>query len=235
MDEMKALADFGRDLDREPPAALLRQRNRLLDALGDGDGKGRAIRRRTNRRLRFGLAGAATVLTAGTALIAGTVFTAAVPAPHHTALAVPPPTGITALAGWSVKTEAGGKVQVSLRELTDAGALRRALASAHVPARVWLVPVEVSDPKTFGALAAPIVGCTPDYLLVKRLEGPQGVDGLEFPAPDAARGVVFQIDPSAMPADTVVNIILYTLKGEEGGYYIAVTKSADNACTPYEN
>lgn len=218
MDEMKALAVFGRDMNQEPPATLLRQRSRLLDALADG----RAVRRRPRRRLLF--AGTAAVLVAGAALAL------VLPARHGGSAAAP--TGV-ALAGWSVKAEADGDVQVTLRELTDATAVRQALASAKVPARVWLVPVKAADPTTFGALAAPIVGCTPDYLRMKRIEGQTGVDGVEYPVANA-QGIVFQVKPSAMPANTIVNIVLYTLEGKESGYYIAVTKSADNACTPYE-
>ena len=219
MDEMKVLADFGRALDPEPPAALLRQRNRLVDALEGG----RAIRRGPRPWLVSAAAAAV--------LVAGAVLAVALPAQHGES---PSPRTSVALAGWSVTAEAGGEVQVSLRELTDATAVRQALAAAHVPARVWLVPVKVADPKTFGALAAPIVGCTPDYLQEKRIEGRHGVDGVEYP-PAAAQGVVFLVEPSAMPPHTVVNIVLYTLQGEESGYYIAVTEATDNACTPYEN
>jgi hypothetical protein len=142
------------------------------------------------------------------------------------------PTVDAALAGWSVKADADGDVKVTLRELADATAVRQALASANVPARVWLVPVEVADPKTFGALAAPIVGCTPDYLEMKRIEGRSGVDGVDFDGA-GTQGVVFTVKPSAMPASTVVNIILYTLNGAESGYYVAVGKSSANACTSY--
>lgn len=225
MDDMKILADFGRELDLEPPAALLRQRNRLLDALETGP----AARRSRRRPL---LAGATAVLAAG-AVLAVTLPT------HHGAATSPPaaagsPTVDAAPAGWSVKTEADGDVQVMFRELTDATAVRQALSSANVPARVWLVPVRVADPRTFGALSTPIVGCTPDYLDEKRIEGATGVDGVEFPT-TSAPGVVFTVDPSAMPKNTVVNIILYTLDGAESGYYIAVSKTTDNACTPYRD
>jgi hypothetical protein len=148
MDDMKILADFGRDLDREPPATLVRQRNRLLDVLENKP----AVRHRTGRRLL--LAGASAVLVAGVAL--------AVALPAHVAPTLPPaaagsPTGSVALAGWSVKAEVGGDVDVTIRELTDATALRQALGAAKVPARVWLVPVKVPDPTTFAAIAAPIV------------------------------------------------------------------------------
>lgn len=227
MDEMKLLAEFGRELDRDPPATLVRQRNRLLDAVGDAEAGA------ATRRLRRGplLAGATGVLVAG-ALLAVTL-----PASHGSPAKSPTANGSTnadvSLAGWSVKAEADGDVEVTLRELTDADALRQALASAKVPARVWLVPTSVADPKTWAALSAPIVGCATDYLQMKRILETTGIVGIGFPNA-GSREVVFTIDPSALPANTMVNIVLYTLDGAAAGYYISVSKATDNPCTPYQ-
>ena len=225
MDDMKILAEFGRDLDQEPPATLVQQRNRLLDALESG----RAPRHPRRRPL---LVGATAALAVGAVL--AVTLTGSHGEPTTPPAAAGSPTVGVALAGWSVKADADGDVQVTLRELTDATAVRQALASANVPARVWLVPVKVADPKTFGALAAPIVGCTPDYLEQKQIEGQSGVDGVDFDG-TGTQGVVFTVKPSAMPPSTVVNIILYTLDGAESGYFVAVGKSTANACTPYDN
>jgi hypothetical protein len=228
MDEMKLLADFGRELDREPPNALVRQRNRLLDAV-ENAGTGTAARRL--RRPRPLLAGAAAVL------VAGALLAVVLPAGHGSSagphIASGSPTTDVALAGWSVKAEADGEVEVTLRELTDAAAVRRALAAAKVPARVWVVPTSVADPKTWAALSAPIVGCATDYLQMKQILQTTGIAGLGFPN-TGAREVVFTVDPSLLPAKTVVNIVLYTLDGAADGYYLSVSKPTDNACTPYQ-
>ncbi|MFI6518661.1 LCP family protein [Spirillospora sp. NPDC050679] len=55
MDDLKAIRDLGDDLGHEPPAALVRQRQRLLDAAG-----GRAPRRRPGRWPVIGVVAAAT-------------------------------------------------------------------------------------------------------------------------------------------------------------------------------
>ena len=234
MDEMKLLAEFGRDLDREPPAALVRQRNRLLDAVGDA-AAGTATRhshpRPRPRPSRPLLAGAAALLVA-VALLA-----VLLPTGHGSPAASPTATGSpttdAALAGWSVKAEADGEVEVTVRDLTDATAVRRALAAAKVPARVWLVPTTVADPKTWAALSAPIVGCPTDYLQMKRILETTGIVGIGFPNA-GPRDVVFTVEPSLLPENTVVNIVLYTLDGAAAGYYISVGENTDNACTPYQ-
>jgi hypothetical protein len=232
MDEMRMLAELGRELHREPPASLARQRNRLLDAARDGDV--RAGRVRTRAPLRRPL-----LLGAGAVLVAGALF-AALQTAHPGSPAVRPAadgasgsaTASVALAGWSVRTQADGSVEVTLRQLTDATALRRALASAKVPARVWLVPAGAADPKSFAALSAPVVGCPVDYLGMKRILQTTGMPGIAFP-PSGARDVVFTVRPSALPGGTVVNVVLYTVDGAEAGYYLSVSKATDNACTPY--
>ena len=225
MDDMQILTEFGREMDLEPPATLVRQRNRLLDALEHN----RPVRRSRRRPL---FAGAAALLGVGA------VLAVALPTGHHGISAAPPatttPTVNVSLAGWSVKGEAGGGVEVVLKELTDATELRQALAEAKVPARVWLVPTKVADPKTFAALSAPIVGCPVDYVQMKRIESTTGIVGISF-AQTREPGVLFTVTPSKLPEDTVVNIVLYTLNGEENGYYISVSKTTDNACTPYRN
>ncbi|MBR7836271.1 hypothetical protein KDL01_23540 [Actinospica durhamensis] len=226
MDDMQILAEFGRELDLAPPATLVRQRNRLLEAVDSN----RAVRRSYRRPL---FAGAAALLSAAA------VLAVALPTAHHGTsgalhVATDTPTVSVSLAGWSVKSEAGGSVEVALKELTDATELRQALAQAKVPARVWLVPTKVADPKTFAALSAPIVGCPVDYVQMKRIESTTGIVGVSFARSDTP-GVLFTVTPSKLPEDTVVNIVLYTLNGVENGYYISVSKTSDNACTPYQN
>lgn len=227
MDEMQVLADLGHTLEREPPATLARQRNRLLGALEDA-AAGNADRRGRRRPL-FAVGAAALVATAACVLILPSHHDAPVashPASH-------PSTTALALAGWSVQSQSDGDVEVTLKQLTDATALREALASAKVPARVWLVPTSVPDPKTFAALSAPIVGCPVDYTQMKRIEQATGIVGISFPN-TAARDLVFTIDPSVLPENTVVNIVLYTLHGAEAGYYISVSEVTANACTPFQ-
>ncbi|MFC9969684.1 LCP family protein [Spirillospora sp. NPDC127200] len=55
MDELKAIRDLGDGLGHEPPATLVRQRQRLLEAAG-----GRAPRRRPGRRFIIGVVAAVT-------------------------------------------------------------------------------------------------------------------------------------------------------------------------------
>ncbi len=222
MDDMQILAEFGHEIDREPPAGLVRQRSRLLDALEND----RAARRSYRRPL---FAGAAALLGVGA------VLAVALPAGHHgTSAATTAPTVDVSLAGWSVKSEANGTVQIVVRELTDPTEVRQALAEAKVPARVWLVPTKVADPKTYAALSAPIVGCPVDYLQMKRIQETTGIPGVDSGKWDQP-GVIFDISPSKLPEGTVVNIVLYTLNGQEAGYFVSVSKTTANACTPIQN
>ena len=222
MDDLKILAEFGRDLDREPPATLVRQRNRLLAAVAAAP-----PRRRLRRPL---LAGTAAGLVAGAALaVALPSGRTAAPTPVAAPSTAGGPTIDASLAGWSVQTEADGSSLVTLKDLTDATALRQALAAGHVPARVWLVPTKVADPKTFEVLSMPIVGCPVDYVQMKQYMI-KGIPGLSF-SDTSEPGTIFSVNPSKLPAGTVLNLVIYTLGGVEDGYYISVSKSTDNACT----
>jgi hypothetical protein len=224
VDDLKILAEFGRDLDREPPATLVRQRNRLLAAVAGAQ----APRRRLSRRPL--LAGTAAVLVAGAALaVALPSGRTAAPAPVAAPSSAVGPTIDASLAGWSVQTEADGSSLVTLKELTDATALRQALAAAHVPARVWLVPTKVADPQTFEALSTPIVGCPVDYVQMKQYMI-KGIPGLSF-SDTSEPGTIFSVNPSKLPGGTVLNLVVYTLGGVEDGYYISVSKSTENACS----
>lgn len=224
LDDMKVLAEFGRDVAQEPPLTLVRQRNRLLDVIEDGSAAGRRPRRR-----RPVLAGAAAALVAGAALVVG--LSALPGGSSGSPAAAGSPTSGIALAGWSMKVQPDGKVEVHLWDVTNFPALRKAMAQAHVPITELVVPLKPGQAEPAWDVTVPMPDCTPDQVDLKVLAKGTSLDGVEN-EDSSASGIAFTIDPSALPKDAGITVVSYPDDGVPGSYSVAVNEHFSNTCNP---
>jgi hypothetical protein len=140
----------------------------------------RARRRRARRGLTGGGAAAAAVALGTTlALIPGQPAAR----PVH-----------VNLDAWSVNTNPGGTVTVTLRELRDPAALRRVLAQAGIPAVV-----------SFGKVCAPVTRSGIVPLPAPHPGSPDSVPGPVMPLTKVGAGV-FRVNPAALPKRTEVDL-----------------------------
>ena len=194
MDEITMFAEIRPAPPEEAEPIRRRARARLEEALS-----GRMRRSRSYRRPVL-LAGAAAAVAIGAAIVVPAVLPAG-------------GGGSVVTAAWAVERNADGTVTVTLKDVFDLSGLQQALASDGVPARVITV---ATDPATY---TGPLVSADP----VRRTT----VSGCFYPATGSSfapasvqQAVVtrvvtpagtditalYQIDPAAMPAGSVLLI-----------------------------
>jgi hypothetical protein len=155
---------------REPFAAV-----RMTTPVAAVMARGRAVRRHRLQAMTAAAAAAAAVL----AVIALAVVPGARPVPVR-------------LAAWTVTTEPGGIVAVTIRDLRDPAGLQRALQAHGVPAIVRFHPG--------GSLIPGCVTSVPSALAT--------IEGRVFVSPPAASGgrSLLYIDPAAVPGTDKIAI-----------------------------